>query len=241
MDQNTNRLDYANPALTREEVQAGRRRAARAIAWTAAVAMGALAAGILLQVAGDPAGGSATARYVTVGLFIAAATATAGDMMAGLSRLTRTPMTAVALAIILVLFCFFIGVFLFELSPLRNTVGYIHGDESDRQLAINSALMRLWLCDVPVLMVGVGVMLLSRRREPFLWLAGAMMAGFLSALLLGWNRGGGVPRLFPMKWFKLASTALVPAVFVMLVMAVVRAWGALRRSDEPGPSDGFGA
>jgi len=144
-----------------------------------------------------------------------------------------------ALSILVVVVVFYVSMSLFELIPfLRETIGTARANQSAYTRALNSFLMRLYLCWLPTIVIGTIIALLVRRRVCIFWLAMSLTTGLISAVLWGF-------RLLPhtawwmywIKWPKLLSAGLLVLVFVMLTGFLARCiaerydWG---KSDEPG-------
>jgi len=119
---------------------------------------------------------------------------------------------------------FYASMFLFGSVPLlHETIGTVRASQSAYTRAVNSFLMRLYLCWLPTIVTGVIIAVLVRRRACIFWLAMSLATGLISAVLWGFRLlPHPAPWMYWMKWPTLLSAGLLVLVFVMLTGFLAR-------------------
>jgi hypothetical protein len=153
------------------------------------------------------------------------------------AKLFRVSRLLAGLCMIVSVMIFYVSMYLFQSIPLlRETIGTIRSGQSAQALVINSFLMRLYLCWVPTVIVGVVISLLAKCRDLILWLSASFGIGLISAVLWGVNHISCPAQwMYWMKWPKLLSTGLLALLFVMLTGFLARSvagrfgWGNSHR------------
>ena len=126
--------------------------------------------------------------------------------------------------ILTVLLVFYASMFLFGSIPLlHETIGTVRAGQSAYTHAVNSFLMRLYLCWLPTIVTGAIIAVLVRRRACIFWLAMSLATGLISAILWGFRLlPHPAPWMYWMKWPTLLSASLLVLVFVMLTGFLAR-------------------
>jgi hypothetical protein len=157
-------------------------------------------------------------RYVWTILYV-------GCMIGGITILSALTCKLFHVRTILVIFSalavlatFFAAVFIFDNIPLlKEEVGFTHGNETPYVLAFKAFCMRIYLCWIPTIIVGIAILLLACKRKYVLLLCVSLCIGFLSAAFFGISRLGNLPIwLYFMKWPKFLSVGLLAMLFMML-------------------------
>jgi uncharacterized membrane protein len=216
-------LEYVPADLRRTEARAARKAIVIAVALlTASVTVGAA-----LNAADDAA--HRVRRHAAYAVFVLGAAAAIALLSIGAAALARARAVTAVLSVILVLLAVVGSQLLFNVSPLRHSIGWIRGDETVAEQATDRFAMRLYLCWTPTVIVGGASLLLWRSRRGYIGFAAAMAAGLGSAVLWGAQPYAGYHRwLIPLKWPKLLSTGLLLLVLLLLCQLLAGAIESFR-------------
>ena len=216
-------LEYVPPDVRRAEAQAVR----KAIVVAVALLVASVAVGAALNAADDAAHHvRGHAAYAAFALGAAAAIAL---LAIGAAALARARAVTAILSVILVLLAVVGSQLLFNVSPLRHSIGWIRGDETVAEQATDRFAMRLYLCWTPSVIVGGASLLLWRGRRGYIGFAAAMAVGLGSAVLWGAEPYASYHRwLLPLKWPKFLSTGLLLLVLLLLCQLLAGAIESFR-------------
>ncbi len=216
-------LDYVPLDLQRAEARVVR----KAVAIAVSVLLAGVALGAGLNALDDAATGAR--GHAAHAAFAIAAAAAVALLAVGAAAIARARAAIAVASVILVLAALLGSAVLFDLSPLRQSIGWIRGDETIAEQAMDRFAMRLYLCWTPTVIVGIASLLLSLRRRECIGVAAALAVGLASAALWGVGPYAGRYRwLIPMKWPKLLSTGLVLLVLLLLCQLLAGAMESFR-------------
>jgi hypothetical protein len=230
-------------ALELKEVRFRRLCIVSGIIFAAALVLVAIGTGAWLTVFKDAVAGrdfrNSMPRLAWQVMYLGAGIGCLAILAMVIAKLFRVGRLLTGLCLIASVVIFYASMFLFQSIPfLRETIGTIRTGQSARTLIVHSFLMRLYLCWVPTIIVGVIISLLAKRRACILWLSVSFAVGLISAVLWGFtNLPRPAPWMYWMKWPKLLSTGLLALLFVMLTGFLARSvterfgWGDSRRTN----------
>jgi hypothetical protein len=216
-------LGYVGPNVRRAEARAVRKTIVMAVALLVA----SVVAGVALNAVDDAA--HRVRGYAAYGAFALSAAAAIALLAIGAAALARARAVTAVLSVILVLLAVVGSQLLFNVSPLRHSIGWIRGDEMVAEQGTDRFAMRLYLCWTPSLIVGGASMLLSRGRRECIGFAAAITVGLGSAVLWGAQPYAPYHRwLIPLKWPKFLSTGLLLLVLLLLCQLLAGAIESFR-------------
>lgn len=229
-------LEYVPPDVWRAEALAVR----KAIVVAVALLVTSVAVGVALNAVDDAAHHMrGHAAYAAFALGAAAAIAL---LAIGAAALARARAATAVLSVILVLLAVLGSQLLFNVSPLRHSIGWIRGDETLTEQATDRFGMRLYLCWTPSVIVGGASLLLWRSRRAYIGIVAVMAGGLGSAVLWGAEPYAVYHRwLLPLKWPKFLSTGLLLLVLLLLCQLLAGAIESFRHRDTRCSSAGGGS
>jgi hypothetical protein len=229
-------LGYVSPDVRRAEARAVR----KAILMTVALLVASVAVGAALNAADDAA--HHVRGHVAYAVFSLGAAAAIALLSIGAAGLARARAVTAVLSVILVLLAVVGSQLLFNVSPLRHTIGWIRGDETVAEQATDRFAMRLYLCWTPSVIIGGASLLLWCGRRGYIGFAAAMGVGLGSAVLWGAQPYAAYHRwLLPLKWPKFLSTGLLLLVLLLLCQLLAGAIESFRHRHARRSSAGGGS